>query len=398
MRRTDMSKYLIHSVRKSEERDLPNEEHEFNEHNYFPLLCGEKLDNEFDVLKNIIREGGLRANLSFRNGKATIYGNNPVICFTEMPLINFLEYVKLRHNSSRITQYGVAMLKKEVYKNGGRPVISGLSTEKFEYLDAQKKILKPEILPLAEQYRYVKFDFATDWTHEREWRIVCNRDEKKFNLLDDYNLNVFDTYGLNIFSDFYFSEVIIILYSEDEAKEIHEIVQDQLDSNYAKSGQEFYTKIKYLIVQKAIELLEEKQYKSIEDLPNSVYYEHTYETLTEIEIEKVKNALNKCTQLSKQFADEFFELHNLHTEESRLNYDISGFATVTSSHSNNKYYRYLLNEKFANAVGGSIWLKNLSAEIPYLQSLTYQEFITKKQSEFLNEEIENIFYYYSKVD
>ncbi|MBG6188401.1 hypothetical protein [Flavobacterium sp. CAN_S2] len=398
MRRTDMSKYLIHSVRKSEERDLPNEEHEFNEHNYFPLLCGEKLDNEFDVLKNIIREGGLRANLSFRNGKATIYGNNPVICFTEMPLINFLEYVKLRHNSSRITQYGVAMLKKEVYKNGGRPVISGLSTENFEYLDAQKKILKPEILPLAEQYRYVKFDFTTDWTHEREWRIVCNRDEKNFNLLDDYNLNVFDTYGLNIFSDFYFSEVIIILYSEDEAKEIHEIVQDQLDSNYAKSGQEFYTKIKYLIVQKAIELLEEKQYKSIEDLPNNVFYKHTYETLTEIEIEKVKNALKKCTQLSKQFADEFFELHNLHTEESRLNYDISGFATVTSLHSNNKYYRYLLNEKFANAVDGSIWLKNLSAEIPSLQSLTYQEFITKKQSEFLNEEIENIFYYYSKVD
>jgi hypothetical protein len=398
MRRTDMSKYLIHSVRKPEERDLPNEEHEFNEHNYFPLLCGEKLDNEFDVLKNIIREGGLRANLSFRNGKATIYGNNPVICFTEMPLINFLEYVKLRDNSSRITQYGVAMLKKEVYKNGGRPVISGLSTEKFEYLDAQKKILKPEILPLAEQYRYVKFDFATDWTHEREWRIVCNRDEKNFNLLDDYNDNVFDTYGLNIFSDFYFTEVVIILYSANEAKEIHKIVQDQVDSNYAKSGQEFYTKIKYLIVQKAIELLKEKQYKSIEDLPNSVFYEHTYETLTEIEIEKVRNAINECTQLSKQFANEFFELYNLHTEESRLNYDISGFATVTSSLSSNKYYRYLLNEKFADAVGGLIWLKSMSAEIPYLQSITYQEFITKKQSDFLNEEIENIFHYYSKVD
>lgn len=398
MRRTDISKYLIHSVRKPEESDLPNKPYEFDDHNYFPLLQDEKLSNEFDVLKNIIREGGLRANLSFRNGKATIYGDNPVICLTEMPLINFLEYVRLRHNPSRITQYGVAMLKKEVYKNGGRPVISGLSTEKFEYLDAQKKILKPEILPFSEQYRYVKFDFFTDWTHEREWRIVCNREEEKFTILDDYHLDYFETYGLNIFSDFYFSEVIIILYSETEAKEIHQIVQDQLDSGYAKSGQEFYTKIRYLIVQKAIELLDKKQFNSIEDLPESVFYEHTYEVLTEIEVEKVKNALNKCSNLSKQFANEFFNLYNLHTEESRLNYDISGFSVVTSSHSDNKYYRYLLNENYADAVNGSIWLKNLSEDIPNLQSLTYQEYISKKQSEILNKEIDNIFHYYSKVD
>lgn len=398
MTRTDISKYLIHSVRKPEESDLPNETHEFDSHNYFPLLHGKKLNDEFDVLKNIIKEGGLRANLSFRNGKATIYGDNPVICFTEMPLINFLEYVRLRHNNTRITHYGVAMLKKDIYENGGRPVISGLSVEKFEYLDPKKRIIKPEILPLEEQYRYVKFNLFTDWTHEREWRIVCNRKEKKFTLLDDYHLDSFETYGVNIFSNFFFSEVVIILYSESEAKEIHQIVQNQLDGGYAKSGQEFYTKIRYLIVQKAIELLDKKQFNSIEDLPESVFYEHTYETLTENEIEKVKNALNKCATLSKQFANEFFDLYNLHTEESRLNYDISGFSVVTSSHSNNKYYRYLLNENYADAVNGSIWLKNLSVNIPHLQSLTYQEYISKKQSEILNNELENIFYYYSKVD
>ena len=147
MNRTDISKFVIHSVRKPNQNDFPNDDHEFSEHDYFPLLSGEKLQDEFDVLTNIIREGGLRANLSFRNGKSTIYGNNPVICFTEMPLINFLQYVKLRDNRSRFTEYGVALLKKEVYKNGGRPVISGLSSEnKFEYLDSSKRIIKPAIL------------------------------------------------------------------------------------------------------------------------------------------------------------------------------------------------------------------------------------------------------------
>lgn len=401
MNRTDISKFVIHSVRKPNQNDFPNDDHEFSEHDYFPLLSGEKLQDEFDVLTNIIREGGLRANLSFRNGKSTIYGNNPVICFTEMPLINFLQYVKLRDNRSRFTEYGVALLKKEVYKNGGRPVISGLSSEnKFEYLDSSKRIIKPAILPFSEQYRYVKLDFNTgnDWTHEREWRIVCDRKNKDFTIHDDYRYNTFETYGLNIFSDFLFSEVVLIIKTEEEAKSIFQLVQDQLDSGYANGGQEFYTKIRYLIVEKALEFINEKQINSIEELPESIYYTHSYETLSEIEKEKVENALKKCSDMSQQFANEFFQMHNLDTDDKKINFDISGFAVVTSYESNHKYYRYLLNEDLASAVSGSIWLKNLAKNIPHLQSLTYQEYIAKKHCEILNIELDNIFTVYSKLD
>jgi DNA-binding XRE family transcriptional regulator len=398
--RTDISKYVIHSVRKPDVNDLPRTDYEFDEHDYYPLQSGEKLEDEFAVLTNIIREGGLRANLSFRNGKSTIYGNNPVVCFTEMPLINFLQYANLRGNRTRFTEYGVALLKKELYENGGRPVISGLSSTKFEYLDASKRILKPEILPLSEQYRYVKLDFSkgNDWTHEREWRIACDRKNKDFTVRDDYRFNTFETYGLNIFSDCLFSEVVIIINTEEEAKNIFQLVQDQLDSGYCQGGQEFYTKIRYLIVEKAVSFIKEQKISSIEELPESIYYTHSYETLSEIEKDKVAKALKKCCDLAPKFAEEFFHKYNLDTDDKKYNFDIAGFAFISSYHSDNKYYRYLLNEELGRAVSGSIWLNDLAKNTIHLQSITYQKYICTKQCEILNQEIENIFSVYSALD
>lgn len=401
MNRTDISKYVIHSVRKPKESDFPNIDHEFSENEYFPLLGGEKLKDEFDVLTNIIREGGLRANLSFRNGKSTIYGNNPVVCFTEMPLINFLQYADLRDNRTRFTEYGVALLKKELYTNGGRPVISGLSEgNEFDYFDASKRILKPEVLPFSEQYRYVKLDFTAgnDWTHEREWRVVCDRNNKDFSVHDDYRYDTFMTYGLNIFSDYLFSEVVLIMKTEEEAKNLWQLVQDQLDSCYCQGGMEFCTKIRYLIVDKAVLHLKENQISSIEELPDSIYYTHMYETLSEKEKRKVTKALKKCSDLSQSFADEFFKLHNLDSDDKKLNYDICGFAVVCSYHSDNKYYRYMLQENLGSAVSGSMWLASINKDIPHLQSITYQEYICQRQSELLNLELDNIFSVYSKLD
>lgn len=162
--------------------------------------------------------------------------------------------------------------------------------------------------------------------------------------------------------------------------------------------QEFCTKIRYLIVEKAIAFISENQINSIEELPDNIFYTHYYETLSEIEKEKVADALKRCLDLSKQFSDEFFQIYNLDSDEKKLNFDISGFAVVASYHSDNKYYRYLLNEDLGTVVSGSLWLNNLSKNIPHLQSLTYQEYICKKQCEFLNLEIANIFSVYSKID
>lgn len=397
--RTDISKYVIHSVRKPNQNDLPKQEYDFDENHYLPLTYGESLNNEFEVLTNIIREGGLRADLSFRKGRSTIYGNTPVICFTEMPLINFLQYVNLRNDRTRFTEYGVAVLKKEIYENGGRPVISGLSSDnEFEYFDASKRILKPEIMPFTEQYRYVKLDLSAgnDWTHEREWRIACTK--KDFTVHNDYHGSSFITYGLNIFSDMLFSEVILIINSEQEAKDIFQEVQDQLDSGYAKGGEEFCNNIKYLIVEKAVEYINNHHISNIEDFPEDIYYSHTFETISDAEKQKVAAALKKCSNLAKEFAEEFFKIYNLDTEEKKLNFDVSGFARVASYKSDNKFYRYLLSEDLGSAVNGSLWLHTISKYHMELQSITYQEFICQKYCEVLNHEIEDIFRVSSNMD
>ena len=397
--RTDISKYVIHSVRKPNQNDFPKGDYEFDENDYFPLVYGEKLQSEFEVLKNVIREGGLRAHLSFRNGKATIYGNTPVICFTEMPLINFLQYVSVRNDRTKFTEYGVAVLKKEMFKIDGRPVISGLSSDNtFDYLDASKRILKPEILPFAEQYRYVKLDLSAgnDWTHEREWRIACRT--KDFSVLDNYRADVFLTFGLNIFSNFYFSEVVIIVKTEQEAEDIFQDVQDQLDSGYAAGGEEFYTDIKYLIVEKALAHIKEYNLNSIEELPDDIYYKHTYEAISDIEKEKVAAAFKMCSELSAGFADDFFKIHGLDTEDKKLNFDAAGFARIVSYHSDNKFYRYMLAENLGSVVSGSLWVKKLSAYDLDLQSITYQEYMCRRQCEILNAEIEDIFTVSSNLD
>ncbi len=118
MKRTDVSDYLIHFVRKPNPLDAPKNNEWFDENSYFPLVLSEALINEFDVLINVIKEGGLRANFSFRKGHQTVYGYDPVICFTEMPLINFLQYVLQRNKIDRVSEYGFAILKQEAYKNG----------------------------------------------------------------------------------------------------------------------------------------------------------------------------------------------------------------------------------------------------------------------------------------
>lgn len=395
--RTDLSKYMIHSVRRPSAQDYPSDQED--ELNYFPLLSGESLEDEFEVLKNIIREGGLRASLSYRNGRATVYGNTPVVCFTEMPLINFLQYVKKRNRRTRFTEYGIALLKNEVYKNGGRPVISGLSVgNEFEYLDSSKRIIKPEILPFSEQYRYVKLDIYTDWTHEREWRIACDSNQNILTVLDDYRNDIFETCGLNIFSDMFYSEAVIIIKTEDEAERIAKIVRDQLDSGYAKGGEEFYIVIRYLIVDKAVEFMETANINSIEELPTDAFYTQVEATLTDAEKDKVRAALQKCSEASIQFANEFFKEYNLDTVEKQVNFDLAGYAVVCSYDSDNKFYRYLLRENYGSAVSGSLWLNNLNHNAPHLQSIIYQEYLCKKQSEILNNELDDIFTVYSKLD
>ncbi len=48
----------------------------------------------FDNLKSIITTGKLNPDWGVRNGKRGIFGDHPAVCFTDMPLFSFYQYVK----------------------------------------------------------------------------------------------------------------------------------------------------------------------------------------------------------------------------------------------------------------------------------------------------------------
>jgi hypothetical protein len=124
---------------------------------------------------------------SFRNGRTTIYGGQPAICTTEMPLYSFAQYVRSRADTAKVSAYGIAFLKKEFYAAGGRPVLYGLSIDNPQFVEDRPtaRVFHDSVLPRAEQYRYVAhnpsgMDKWVDWSHEREWRWVVQnkgRDE-----------------------------------------------------------------------------------------------------------------------------------------------------------------------------------------------------------------------------
>jgi hypothetical protein len=100
----------------------------------------------------------------------TIRGNKKAVCFTEMPIGNYLQSAVA--DPSRYKLWGIAILKKTLYAYGGRPVL--YSDESFyRYL----KSIKPE--NEGDKYRFLFSNYSpigggADWMHEREWRVCPN--------------------------------------------------------------------------------------------------------------------------------------------------------------------------------------------------------------------------------
>lgn len=129
------------------------------------------------LLRTSIRYNVLWSTWSYRGGKRTVYGPNPAVCFTEMPIAAFLETARMRSgNGEKISSYAFIFDKKQMFQLGARPVIYGLSVNASLPIGngGCARIFDESILPLAEQYRYVTYNpvgqHCIDWTHEREWR------------------------------------------------------------------------------------------------------------------------------------------------------------------------------------------------------------------------------------
>lgn len=116
----------------------------------------------FAVLKKILTEGKLQATSTWT------YGQN-CVCFTEAPITEFNAIFPLvviaasKQERPRYEPYGVAVSKKWLFQQGGRPVI-------YDSPDALS-ILSEDL-----KYRFVPYDpeNGIDYAWEREWRIKTN--------------------------------------------------------------------------------------------------------------------------------------------------------------------------------------------------------------------------------
>lgn len=131
-----------------------------------------------DVLLKVLDDGHIRSGWSYRNKRPTIWGDHSACCFTEMPLYSLIEYADRRRRGDKLVRkYGVALLRDELHRSGGRHVIYGLSRPERDVDGREwpRRLHTDCGIGLHEQYRYVptrmgNFRGSSDWTHEREWR------------------------------------------------------------------------------------------------------------------------------------------------------------------------------------------------------------------------------------
>ena len=146
-----------------------------------------------DVLMEILGNQTLKGS----GNKGFIVGDRKAVCFQDTPLYclgqTFYQERLVRSGEAgwdqedetigdaadrpdfHYTLYGVSFTKPYIWKRGGRPVF-------YEVSRVAKSMLDPH-----EHWRIVDMDWSNterlvDWTHEREWRVPCEKDEFTFEL------------------------------------------------------------------------------------------------------------------------------------------------------------------------------------------------------------------------
>lgn len=407
MKRSDLSNYLIHFVHSKDSSQLPDHLPEYIENICYNFSNHISEYNEYFSLVNIIKEGGLRFGYSFRNKKTTLYGDSPVICFTEMPFSNYLEYVSKRKDKSKVSSYGIAFRKADLYKLGARPAIYGLSKNILIDYEAKKnyeRILNPKILPYEEQYRLVSFNLdetnKSDWTHEREWRLKLNKEEHDLLFYEKEGIAYCEIPGIHIFDkQKSIQETIIITQKKDEALSLNERIQILLDSESNNYDVPVNNKIRILVIEEYLK--SSSQILDISDLPESCFFSVKKPTISNDLLKNVKYHINIAkNKITEEAYKEFLKIQN-RSETSDKWIDFGGpcgFGFIICNSPNDEVLRAMLKLDIANSCGNYYNIDAIGNQIPQSQSIDYNEFIAKRISEYLNKNLRNVFNYSSKLD
>jgi hypothetical protein len=411
--RDDMTDWLIHFTKDINVNDqvdvyveVFNEEsneieYELDYTNQF--LPGISNYSAFDCIKKIINECGIRYGYSFRNGITTLYGGGPVICLTEMPLLSLIKYAKTRYKKA-VSTYGIAVLKKDAFRFGARPVISGLSKGiDFSFIEntETRRIIQPAILPLNEQYRLVPLNLndrnPIDWTHEREWRIKRKNDIKDV-ITVEYENQFAEIEVLNIFdNDNSFEEIILILNTSEEANEIFDMVLTLKDSGENNLGVSFNPNSISILVLENLQK-REKPIKRIEDINKEDFFKVELPNLLEEEKLKLQKVIETAKTLVTQKAEVDFRANTKLRVDSNEDYvDSAGNSSIKCNDPRNKYLRGLIELGIAFPFGGGYIINAVGAH-EFSQSITFNEFMAKRVCDYLNKELAEIFYTTSRLD
>ncbi len=390
--RDDMTNWLIHFIHKKDINSIPDElpDEVYNTSANFEYSISDY--DEFFTLKNIIYEAGIRFGYSFRNKKTTIYGGEPVICFTEMPFSSYLEYINIRDNELTVGNYAIAIEKSKLFEIGARPVIYGLSEDnsyKIKKQNSYTMILEESILPIKEQFRYVPYilndNKEIDWTHEREWRLKYkNKDEYETCIARQTHYTEIKHFPI-FNKEIYDKKIIIILQTNEEAKEFHKIITFMIDTKMNDFSVPFDNRFIWFLIVDNYNKLELKPSK-IEDLPKECYY-----------------PIYKEEKISQNIFDEITRhIKILQSTIEEKNYkerkDLCGRAYVVCY---DPYHNILVAMKHMDIA--ECWLKyyNIDIGIKFLnsfQSISINEKIAKDIAKYLNENLADIFSVKSYLD
>lgn len=407
--RHDHTSWLIHFVRdRIPEQDFPGEYED--ECGFF---AGGEIEwdaTAFQVLTTIIRLGGIKPGYSFRNGRSTIYGKDPVVCATEMPLYSFAKYAQERKEQSNVSAYGLAFLKREFYQAGGRPAIYGLSTEDVRYMggDGPFRVIDKNVLPINEQYRYVAYNPAgspnkIDWSHEREWRWKCT-DKENYEIWEkDYDGAIGPTEALPIFKGKLdgrpFSRVCIIVWTREEAKEVQEILTGFYfagSNNYSTPfDKDLILKSKIIVLDEIISAVEKdgdinaQTIEGIEEakLLNGVIISTPPSNVDQVIDDAMKIAENAALSSIQQYI-------NLNGSK----FNSFGFAHVVTYDLTNPIIQRMIERSMTSGpFDGELWI-NVKNLVKSSSCVDFQEYVCSAVAKALREKLEIEFFMTSSLD